>query len=510
MTVAEWRNFLKQWSSEWLGTDEKFPAQVRKSGWLGFSPATKKQIVELEKRLGFRLPPSYCSFLQTTNGWSRTTPCVQEVRPARKVEWLEIDNPQMLDAFCDVDTPDEMANYSPEEYFSYDGRPIFNRDHVRKCLRIADPIPGDSMIYLLNPTVVAQDGEWEAWRFAHWIPGAERFPSFELLMRSEHELFLNMRSGQAVTVQGPFGGPYAPDQPRHEAERIGPGARKPQRLTIPQLIAQLEAPDRKTRLAAAKQLFREGHPEEQDHPEIVEPLSRILSSDLERDVRCAAASILGYYGGAEGIPPLIRAMDVGDVRSSAIGALFHLSVQIKDPRIGDAVARLLDNPCDYFVTGEALDILQELQDRRIAEIGLRLLDGEQKLDLSSTKTAPDPREAERFQTSHFRMQGAFAFAKFAQNPTEQLLTRLTSPNADIRAAAVAALREDKGRGKHLAKFVRRLMKDPDAVVRQQASSTLQFLEIPPPPEIATEDAELLDYQILSQIQNWKKKRKSRF
>ena len=185
MTVTEWRDFLKQWSEEWLARDETFPPRVRKDRWLGSQPATEQQITRLEKRLGYQLPSSYRNFLLTSNGWSRASELIDRIRPAVKVDWLQSDNPELLDASSE----DEPA-YEPLDYFSYDGRPTYYAAHLRECLIIADPIAGDSMIYLLNPLVVAEDGEWEAWRFAHWIPGAERFPSFALLMRAEHASFL--------------------------------------------------------------------------------------------------------------------------------------------------------------------------------------------------------------------------------------------------------------------------------------------------------------------------------
>ena len=48
-TVEQWRDFLQQWSVEWLATDEAFPAAVRRSRWLGFKPATEDQIEKLER-----------------------------------------------------------------------------------------------------------------------------------------------------------------------------------------------------------------------------------------------------------------------------------------------------------------------------------------------------------------------------------------------------------------------------------------------------------------------------
>src|SRR4051812_28525489 len=153
-TVDQWRAFLQQWSDEWLATDEPFPASVRRSRWLGFKPATEDQIEKLERRLGYRLPPSYRAFLLTTNGWRRTGWMVERIRPANKVEWLDVDDPQLLDAWthgesmiagADADRG-EFDGATRAEYFSYTGEPWHNREHLRQSLKIADPVDGDSEI----------------------------------------------------------------------------------------------------------------------------------------------------------------------------------------------------------------------------------------------------------------------------------------------------------------------------------------------------------------------------
>ena len=64
----DWREFLQRWSDEWLRTEEEFSAPVRRSQWLGYKPATEKQIAQVEKRLGYQLPRSYRAFLLTSNG----------------------------------------------------------------------------------------------------------------------------------------------------------------------------------------------------------------------------------------------------------------------------------------------------------------------------------------------------------------------------------------------------------------------------------------------------------
>ncbi|HEY3110361.1 MAG TPA: hypothetical protein VGL23_16490 [Chloroflexota bacterium] len=42
--------------------------------------------------------------------------------------------------------------------------------------------------------MVTPEGEWEAWFFANWYPGASRYRSFWELMQAEHASFLELRS----------------------------------------------------------------------------------------------------------------------------------------------------------------------------------------------------------------------------------------------------------------------------------------------------------------------------
>ena len=107
MTISQWRRFLQRWSDKWLARDEKFPRQVRERRWLGSQPATDKQISQLEKRLGYRLPPSYRNFLLTTNGWLRTSFCIARIRPVSEVDWLESDTPELLDG----SSPEEGGDF---------------------------------------------------------------------------------------------------------------------------------------------------------------------------------------------------------------------------------------------------------------------------------------------------------------------------------------------------------------------------------------------------------------
>ena len=63
----------------------------------------------------------------------------------------------------------------------------FRVEYLESALEISDI--GDSAIFLLNPKVLTPDGEWEAWFFGNWLPGANRYRSFAELMEDEYHSF---------------------------------------------------------------------------------------------------------------------------------------------------------------------------------------------------------------------------------------------------------------------------------------------------------------------------------
>jgi hypothetical protein len=72
--------------------------------------------------------------------------------------------------------PDGAPRLTDEEYLVYGDGQIpgaFRAEYLQTALEISDR--GDSAILLLNPQILSKDGEWEAWRFANWLPGAKRY-----------------------------------------------------------------------------------------------------------------------------------------------------------------------------------------------------------------------------------------------------------------------------------------------------------------------------------------------
>jgi len=227
MSSFDWESFLKRWSQETIdaiGHDRnELPPEVLKSGWLGYPGATEQQITRVEARLGTILPPSYHAFLKITNGWRQTSLFSNKLWSIDDIKWFAVRHQAWIDAFWKKSEhpPSESFNAkapSPSiadvDYFVYGNEQDCSKirvEYLQAALEISQH--GDGAIYLLNPQVVTPDGEWEAWFFGDWLPGVDRYRSFQDMMQAEYESFLELREtpGNPVT-------PMAPVSPVLEAE----------------------------------------------------------------------------------------------------------------------------------------------------------------------------------------------------------------------------------------------------------------------------------------------------
>jgi hypothetical protein len=187
----DWRVLLTEWSAALLESNDlndEPPPEAIKNGWLGYPGATEEQIRLAEERLGVRLPPSYRAFLKVTNGWPQITTFIYKMWSAEEIDWFRVRNEEWATIWNEnnYEIPDE-------EYFVYDDNqsPDFRTEYLLTALEISDR--GDSCIFLLNPQVVTPEGEWEAWFFANWMPGARRYRSFREMMQAEYKSFLSLR-----------------------------------------------------------------------------------------------------------------------------------------------------------------------------------------------------------------------------------------------------------------------------------------------------------------------------
>ncbi len=197
MAVYNWTELLHQWSRDILSSKayrERLSPDVIGSGWLGFSGATEADILRSEARLHTKLPPSYREFLKVSNGWRMTTPFIDRLWSTEEIEWFSVRRRSWIDARATA--ADYFGQPEPipdEDYLVYgeNQKESIREEYLKAVLEISDE--GDSAIYLLNPLVVSPEGEWEAWFFADWIPGAHRYRSFWELMLAEYESFLRLK-----------------------------------------------------------------------------------------------------------------------------------------------------------------------------------------------------------------------------------------------------------------------------------------------------------------------------
>jgi hypothetical protein len=176
---------LAEWSDALLRSPavrERLPPEVVASGWLGYPPATGEQLAQAEARLGVTLPPSYRAFLATSNGWRLTGHFIDRLWSAQEITWFRDRNQEWIDNWLEgarsQGGPDPIPD---DEYFVYgdDQRSVsFREEYWGASLQISEE--GDGAVYLLNPRAVTADGEWEAWFFANWLPGATRYRSYAL------------------------------------------------------------------------------------------------------------------------------------------------------------------------------------------------------------------------------------------------------------------------------------------------------------------------------------------
>jgi hypothetical protein len=173
LSTHDWDRWLHEWNQQLLDrfdpnqydafVDPAVTPDVIASGWLGFPGAGEEEIAALETRLGARPPPSYRSFLRASNGFLQPGVIVPRLLGTDEVDWFRVAHQATIDAW---------------KAFEH---------HLPTALQVSAPERVGTAIYLLNPQVVDTAGEWEAFYFAHWVPGVRRYPSFRALMLAEQE-----------------------------------------------------------------------------------------------------------------------------------------------------------------------------------------------------------------------------------------------------------------------------------------------------------------------------------
>jgi hypothetical protein len=189
-----WKSFLQQWNDEILEILKKATWQFSpmelsalREGRMGYPGASEQEIKDLETRLNVTLPPSYKEFLKFTNGWKQIGFDAESTKlfSTTEIDWFNVKNPEAIDSW--MVGAQFMPEVPDEVYFIYGSEqdPVHMRNsYLKSALAISQLV--DAGVYLLNPEVVTEDGEWEAWFFGFRLPGANRYRSFEAMMKAEY------------------------------------------------------------------------------------------------------------------------------------------------------------------------------------------------------------------------------------------------------------------------------------------------------------------------------------
>ncbi|MCF4970538.1 SMI1/KNR4 family protein [Nostoc sp. CMAA1605] len=190
-SVLDWQIFMEAWNEKLFAG--KLAENIESySDWFSEAVSQKKcgkqgasvaEILELEHRLGKTLPPSYKNFLLYSNGWVILNEYCT-LLGTKDVDWFYTLNQEWVDVWHGI----ERDEVDDETYFLY-GRhqdPCHIRTrYMKTALQISTD--EDGYVYLLNPMVIDEQGEWEAWDFGNKIAGAYRYRTFWDMMQAVYK-----------------------------------------------------------------------------------------------------------------------------------------------------------------------------------------------------------------------------------------------------------------------------------------------------------------------------------
>jgi HEAT repeat protein len=349
--------------SDWAQILKDFAAGIGAKEWPGNPGVTEEQLAKVEQKLKVKLPPSYRAFLSASNGWRQASRAVPVLRPVEKIKWFRREHRDWVQAYVEPMRGLEPRLPAERDYFNYgsEAGADFDVKHLAHTLCLSEV--GDSAVLLLNPMVVWPDGEWEAWFFANWLPGAMRYRSFADWMR--HEV--------AEQLDEPFDHHCQPgelpsvylDAPSKPNRRIRP---REEILELAQVFKKLESKQRRNRIKAVQQLCQLGG------KEAVTALINALKNDAERDVRCEAAEALGRLGDIEAVEALIAAVADRRVSSIAIHALAGFS----DAQSAEFLLKMLESG-GLHATVAVYPLAKRHEDRAVGHL-VRFLTSKEKSD----------------------------------------------------------------------------------------------------------------------------------
>jgi hypothetical protein len=189
-TPQEWDSYLREYSAAYLQTANEYerarldPKQAA-TRWMGRMPAAESAVVAAEQRLGTQFPPSFRSFLLTTDGWDGVGGWIDLVYPCEDIAWMrDTEGGRDLIGVYAGDLGEEGEH----EYVTL----------FRRSLEVAS---GEDF-WLLDPEKAGPGGEWAAYQFEPKAGELKRFASFAELFHDSFPAWRITDGRQAVTSTG--------------------------------------------------------------------------------------------------------------------------------------------------------------------------------------------------------------------------------------------------------------------------------------------------------------------
>jgi HEAT repeat protein len=425
--------------------------------------AAVAEVEALEARLGTRLPPSYRAFLLYSDGaaaqpgWGPVTSGLGLLDCAQ-VGWFHDRERSYVDIWSDLDlevTPDGLHTgfhgFTEASYLDHERRPDsieHKRGHVRYALQISSDFDGYTV--LLNPLVVDQHGEWEAWDFGSKLPGAARHRSFAALLAADVETWKrHARQEQRGPARPDLETLLAKARPGtaidERQQALGWLGRTDDPRALRALIAAAREPDADDRLLAAVVGPLAGSPDSEARAAAVDILAR---DDVEDFVvsqvwRSGADAVWEAWRRTGREKLLVQLAYCGDQR--AVGPLSRAIVDpTVTPQTREWLARYASWPGDDAVVPAlvqaALDDLAPAQP--IAEALERLGARDDAVAVFARGLRAGDRYgqvAQRLSWIDTSAAGAVLLEHFAEDPTPALARGLGHfPSRDAAAALLAA------------------------------------------------------------------------
>lgn len=402
-------------TSEWLDWLTRHSGPENLTGG-----ATEVQLAKVEAKLKIKLPPSYRMFLSASNGLKNASRAVPVLEPVEKLKWFNREHRDWVQAYTAPTEGMDLPLPAEQDYFSYTGedRGSFDTTHLSQALCISEV--GDSAVVLLNPMVVWPDGEWEAWFFSNWVPGAVRYRSFAEWMRQEATERRN-EPYEYVPTPGELPTVYR-DGPAKAKRRIRP---REEVLTLDEIRERLKSDVRSRRIKAVQCLART------KGSEATAILLDLFKNDYDFNVRCEVADALGKRRAPEAIDALIaEALEYSRVSSSAIHAMAHFN----DDQTAQFLVRLIEE--NRMDAGVAAHVLALRKDARGVAPLVKILLSKDPKDQHTGNIAG------RF-IAQFEEAGFVALEPLAAHPEESIRRRALGGISDV--AGISTSKELRAR-----------------------------------------------------------------